>query len=168
MPAFITRPIELLLFASRWLLVFFYLALVVALAVLLVKTSQHTVEMLLHVWAQSETQVILDVLGLVDLTLTASLVVIVIFSGYENFVSRVDADAHKSWPEWLGKIDFAGLKLKLVSAIVAIAAIHLLRHYLEVGDASASELKWHAMILLVFVLTGVLLAVGDRIGEKPH
>ena len=168
MSSFVVQGFERILFASRWLLVFFYLGLVVALVALLVKAGQHVTEMALHIWALTETQVTLDVLGLVDLTLTASLIVIVIFSGYENFVSRVDAHAHKSWPEWLGQIDFAGLKLKLVSAIVAIAAIHLLRHYLEVGDASAADLKWHAMILLVFVITGVLLAIGDKIGEKPH
>ena len=168
MPAMITRVLEKLLFASRWLLVLFYFGLVAALCVMLVKAGQHVTEMVLHVWTNSETQVILDVLGLVDLTLSASLVVLVIFSGYENFVNRVDPDAHKSWPEWLGQIDFAGLKLKLVSTIVVIAAIHLLRHYLEVGDASAGDLKWHALIVLVFGVLGVLLAVGDKIGDKPH
>lgn len=168
MPAIVLRTLEKLLFASRWLLILFYFALVVALGVLLLKAGHHTAEMVLHAWEKSETQAILDVLGLVDLTLVASLVVIVIFSGYENFVSRVDPDAHKSWPEWLSQIDFAGLKLKLVSAIVAISAIHLLRHYLEVGDASAADLKWHALILIVFAVTGVLLAIGDKIGEKPH
>lgn len=168
MPAKITRVLEKLLFASRWLLVLFYFGLVAALGIMLVKAGQHVTEMVLHVWSNSETQVILDVLGLVDLTLSASLVVLVIFSGYENFVSRVDPETHKSWPEWLSQIDFAGLKLKLISAIVVIAAIHLLRRYLEVGDASAGDLKWHALIVLVFAAAGVLLALGDKIGEKPH
>ncbi len=168
MPAQITRVLEKLLFASRWLLVLFYFGLVAALGIMLVKAGQHVTEMVLHVWSNSETQVILDVLGLVDLTLSASLVVLVIFSGYENFVSRVDPETHKSWPEWLSQIDFAGLKLKLISAIVVIAAIHLLRRYLEVGDASAGDLKWHALIVLVFAAAGVLLALGDKIGEKPH
>lgn len=166
MPAIVRRALERMLFASRWLLVFFYAVLVVCVAALLVKAGQHAYEMVMHVLTASETQVILEVLGLVDLTLTASLIVIVIFSGYENFVSRVDPAEHQSWPEWMTQIDFAGLKLKLVSSIVAIAAIHLLRHYLEVGDASAADLKWHAMILLCFVVTGVLLAIGDKIGDK--
>ena len=159
---------ETVIFASRWLLVAFYLALIVCLCALVVKGGLHVWHLAADILTATETQVTLDVLALVDLTLTASLIVIVIFSGYENFVSRVDPGEHQTWPEWLSKIDFAGLKLKLVSAIVAIAAIHLLRHYLEVGDASAADLKWHAMILLAFVVTGVLLALGDRIGEKPH
>ena len=168
MPSAATKFLETALFASRWLMVFFYFTLIASLGVLVVKAGQHCVDMVLHMWTQTETEVILEVLGLVDLTLTGALVVIVIFSGYENFVSRVDSNEHKSWPEWLGKIDFAGLKLKLLSAIVAIAAIHLLRHYLEVGDASAADLKWHALILMVFVVTGLLLALGDKIGEKDH
>ena len=166
MPVIVRRALERMLFASRWLLVCFYAVLVLCVGVLLVKTGQHAYDMVLHVLTATETQVILEVLGLVDLTLTASLIVIVIFSGYENFVSRIDPAEHASWPEWMTQIDFAGLKLKLVSSIVAIAAIHLLRHYLEVGDASAADLKWHALILLCFVVTGVLLAVGDKIGDK--
>ena len=162
------RLIETLLFASRWVLVPFYAALCIGLGVLLIKAALHVEEMISHIWTQTETQAILGLLGLVDLTLTASLVVIVIFSGYENFVSRLDADTARPWPEWLGQIDFAGLKLKLLSAIVAIAAIQLLRFYLEVGFEDAKGLRWHALILIVFAVTGVLLALGDKIGEKPH
>ena len=114
----------------------------------------------------TETQVTLDVLALVDLTLTASLVVIVIFSGYENFVSRVDPERVEGWPEWMTQIDFSGLKLKLVSTVVAIAAIDLLRLFLEGGAASAGNLMWPMLALIAFALAGVLLALGDWIAGK--
>ena len=154
---------ETVIFASRWLLVAFYLALIVCLCALVVKGGLHVWHLAADILTATETQVTLDVLALVDLTLTASLVVIVIFSGYENFVSRVDAEQGKGWPEWMTRIDFSGLKLKLVSTVVAIAAIHVLRLFLEQGGAN---LLWPMLALLVFGLTGVLLALGDWIAGK--
>ena len=162
----IARLLETVLFASRWLLAPFYLALVGCLAAMLVKVGQHLQHLAADLLGASETQVTLDVLSLVDFTLTASLVVIVIFSGYENFVSRVDPEAHKSWPEWMTQIDFAGLKLKLLSTIVAIAAIHLLKQLLQGEVAQAHGLIWIALIVLALAATGVLLALGDRMAGK--
>ena len=162
----LARWLEGVLFASRWLLAPFYLALIACLVAMLVKVGQHVQHLAVDVLGASETQVTLDVLSLIDFTLTASLVVIVIFSGYENFVSRVDPDAHKSWPEWMTQIDFAGLKLKLVSTIVAIAAIHLLKQLLQGEVVEARHLIWVALILLAFAATGVLLALGDRMAGK--
>ena len=154
---------ETVIFASRWLLVAFYLALIVCLCALVAKGGLHVWHLAADILTATETQVTLDVLALVDLTLTASLVVIVILSGYENFVSRVDAEQGKGWPEWMTRIDFSGLKLKLVSTVVAIAAIHVLRLFLEQGGAN---LLWPMLALLVFGLTGVLLALGDWISGK--
>ena len=154
---------ETVIFASRWLLVIFYLALIVCLCALVVKGGLHVWHLAADILTASETQVTLDVLALVDLTLTASLVVIVIFSGYENFVSGIDPEQVKGWPEWMTRIDFSGLKLKLVSTVVAIAAIHVLRMFLEQGGAN---LLWPMLALLAFGLTGVLLALGDWISGK--
>ena len=117
----IERWIENLLFASRWLLAPLFMGLALSLVVLLVKAAQALWEIAIHVFSATESEVILHLLGLVDLTLTASLIVIVIFSGYENFVSRIDPGAHTDWPEWMAKIDFTGLKLKLLSSIIAIS-----------------------------------------------
>ena len=114
----LVRAIEKFLFASRWLLAPFFIALALGLAVLLVKMGQAFYEFALHAWSGTESDAILGILGLIDLTLTGSLIVIVIFSGYENFVSRIDAAEHADWPEWMAKIDFTGLKLKLLSSIV--------------------------------------------------
>jgi uncharacterized protein (TIGR00645 family) len=166
----IERTLEKFLFASRWLLAPFYVALVFALALLLVRTMQEAWHFLLLVPAAKEADVILAALALVDLTFTGSLIVIVIFSGYENFVSRIDEAEHKDWPEWMGKIDFSGLKLKLLSSIVAISAIQLLRAFMNVANVTDRELTWLVIIHVVFVVSGVVLALTDRIsGEaKAH
>ena len=110
---------------------------------------------------------ILGVLALIDLTFTGSLIVI-IFSGYENFVSRIDEAAHGDWPEWMAKIDFTGLKLKLMSSIVAISAIQVLKAFMNVKNMSDRDLTWYVIIHLVFVASGLLLAATDRISEGGH
>jgi uncharacterized protein (TIGR00645 family) len=158
----IERALEKFLFASRWLLAPFYVMLVIALVALLVKAGQETVHFMLHAWTATESQIILGVLALVDLTLTGSLIIIVIFSGYENFVSRIEADDHKDWPEWMGKIDFTGLKLKLVSSIVAISAIQVLKAFMNVGKVTDRELLWLVGIHMMFVVSGLLMALTDK------
>ena len=95
-----------------------------------------------HFLALSEEQVLLAALGVVDLTLSASLIVIVILSGYANFVARVDIEAHEDWPRWIAEIDFSELKLKLMASIVAITAIKLLEAFMDVGSVSDRDLAW--------------------------
>ncbi|MHB2166561.1 TIGR00645 family protein [Alsobacter sp. R-9] len=162
----IERTLEKFLFASRWLLAPFYVSLVVALALLLVKTMQEVWHFILHVGEQGEADVILAVLSLIDLTFTGSLIVIVIFSGYENFVSKIDENEHKDWPEWMGKIDFSGLKLKLLSSIVAISAIQLLKAFMNIKNTSDRDLQWLVIVHLVFVGSGVILALTDKISAE--
>lgn len=155
--------IETVLFNSRWLLAPFYLALVVVLAVLLAKMGQQLLHFILSAPKATESDVILEALSLIDLTLMGSLVIIVIFSGYENFVSKIDEADHKDWPEWMGKIDFSGLKLKLLSSIVAISAIKLLSAFMKVGSYSDRELIWSVGIHVVFVVSGLLMAWTDKL-----
>ncbi|SOR29044.1 conserved protein of unknown function [Methylorubrum extorquens] len=126
------RGFERFLFACRWLLAPFYAALTIALVVLLVRLLLELGHVVTHAFESTESQTILGVLALVDLTFTGSLLIIVIFSGYENFVSKFDHTDHKDWPTWMGTIDFSGLKLKLISSIVAISAIQLLKSFLDV------------------------------------
>jgi uncharacterized protein (TIGR00645 family) len=164
----IERYLEKFLFASRWLLAPFYMALVVSLAGLMIKAMQELYHFMTTAVAASESDVILGVLALIDLTLTGSLIVIVIFSGYENFVSKIDESAHQDWPEWMGKIDFTGLKLKLLSSIVAISAIQLLKSFMNVRNMSDRELMWLVLIHVVFVASGVLLAWTDKISDENH
>ncbi|HEX2136914.1 MAG TPA: TIGR00645 family protein [Microvirga sp.] len=164
----IERGLERFLFASRWLLAPFYVALVIALVGLLYKALQELAHFVLHAPEATESEVILGVLTLVDLTLTGSLVIIVIFSGYENFVSKIDAEEHKDWPDWMGKIDFTGLKLKLLSSIVAISAIQVLKAFMDLKSLSDRDLMWYAGVHLVFVTSGVFMALTDRIAEGGY
>jgi uncharacterized protein (TIGR00645 family) len=163
--------LENLLFSSRWLLAPFYFGLALALIVLLIKFLFELSHLGLMAFTSSESDVILGILTLVDLTLTGSLLIIVIFSGYENFVSKMDHSTHTDRPEWMGTIDFAALKLKMLSSIVAISAVQLLRQFMSLGVVTPErekELMWMVIIHVVFVVSSVLLALSDRIaGHEP-
>lgn len=163
LPRQIESMLENILFSSRWLLAPFYLGLALSLIVLLIKFLAELAHIAAHAFTATESEVILGVLALVDLALTGSLIIIVIFSGYENFVSRIDHGDHKDWPEWMGKIDFSGLKLKLLSSIVAISAIQLLKQFMTVGKVSDRDLMWLVIIHVVFVVSSVFLALSDRL-----
>jgi len=160
--------IEALLFSSRWLLAPFFFGLALSILILLIKFVQELAHITVVAFSATGTQLVADVLGLVDLTLTASLLIIVVFSGYENFVSRIDHTRHRDWPEWMGSIDFTGLKLKLLSSIVAISAVQVLRLFLALATTSDRDLQWSLAIHLVFVVSSVLLALSDRITGNSH
>ena len=164
----VEKIFETLIFASRWLLAPFYLGLAVSLVVLLIKFAGELLHIASHAFTSTESEVILGVLALVDLTLTGSLLIIVIFSGYENFVSKIDHSGHRDWPEWMGTIDFSGLKLKLLSSIVAISAIQLLKQFMSLKTVSDRDIFWLVIIHVVFVVSGVLLALSDRIAGHGH
>jgi uncharacterized protein (TIGR00645 family) len=154
------------LFASRWLMAPMYLGLVVALAMMSVIFVRELVYYAPQVLTLSPEKTILVVLTLIDLTLAANLLLIVMFSGYENFVSKFDFDAGTDRPDWMGKVDFSGLKMKLIASIVAISGIHLLKQFMEIGDPTAPAtddrtLMWLTVIHLTFVVSGVLMALMD-------
>jgi uncharacterized protein (TIGR00645 family) len=161
---------ERLLFGSRWILAPFYLGMVFALLGILVVFARELTAELTHILAFDAEQVILLALSLIDLSLTGNLMLIVIFAGYENFVSRIHVAEHEDRPTWMGTVDFSGLKIKLVASIVAISAIALLRAFLPLGDPEAhidvSRLRWMVIIHLTFVASGVLLTVMDWISSK--
>ncbi|MDZ4841838.1 MAG: TIGR00645 family protein [Hyphomicrobium aestuarii] len=164
---------ERAIFASRWLLAPIYLGLAVGLLALVIVFMKELFHLVTHLFTSTEIDVILAVLALVDIAMTGSLLIIVIFSGYENFVSKIDHSGHVDWPEWMGTIDFAALKLKLLSSIVAISAIQLLKEFMSIKqltDADERKLFWLAVIHMVFVGSSVLLALSDRIAEggKGH
>ena len=160
--------LEAVVIGSRWALAPFFLTLVVSLLVLLLKAGQHVAHLVEGALTSTETSAVLDVLGLVDITFVASLVVLVIFSSYENFVSRIDAGGHDHWPQWMTTIDFSGLKLKLMSSLVAISAILTLRVYVDLENETERTLAWSVGIHLAFVVGTVLLALSDRIaGHAP-
>jgi uncharacterized protein (TIGR00645 family) len=157
------RGFENVLFNSRWLMAPFYVGLVVALAVLFLKFVRMLAEFILHAPGAKSSETILDALSLIDVTLVGNLILIVVFSGYENFVSRIDTSGHPSWPVWITRIDFAGLKQKLLASIVAISAIHVLEAFLNIDAAfDATKMTWLVAVHLVFVISALLLALSDR------
>lgn len=160
------RFLERALFASRWLMAPFYVGLVIALAVLLVVFVQDIIIELPGVVTLDEAQVILWVLTLIDLSLASNLIIMVIFAGYENFVSKMDIAGHPDRPTWMGQIDFSAMKLKLVASIVAISAIHLLKAFMSIETYPREQLIFLIAIHLTFVISGVLLALMDFIAEK--
>ena len=160
------RSVEQTIFASRWLLVPFYLGLVVSLIVLLIKFGQKMVTLVFATLISGSSNVITNVLSLIDLSLLANLLLIVMFSGYENFVSRFELDDQKYKPAWMGHVDFGELKLKLLSSIIAISAVHLLETFVNIDEASDREIEWSIGIQITFVLTGLLLALMNHISGK--
>jgi uncharacterized protein (TIGR00645 family) len=168
---FLEDVLERGLFASRWLMAPFYVGLLAALAALIVVFFQELAHEIPHLWSTTDPMTaedaILLALALIDLSLAGNLVLIVIFSGYENFVSKIDVGDHEDRPEWMGTVDFSGLKLKLIASIVAISGIALLKAFLELGDSKEfgvveeKKLMWQVIVHLTFVASGVLLAFMD-------
>ena len=159
---------ERVLFGSRFLLTPLYLILAVSLLALLAKSGLHAYELVIHLSQLSDETVLLSVLGIVDMTLSASLVVIVFISGYTNFVSPVEMRPDDGRPHWIAEIDFGELKLKLMASIVAISAIKVLEGFMDIARESDRELAWLVGIHLTFVVSAVLLAVADRLGHRTR
>jgi uncharacterized protein (TIGR00645 family) len=164
--------IESIILASRWLLVVFYLGLGLALAVYAVSFGKKLYEFVTQVFVLGDTDTILKMLGLIDAALVASLVVMVIISGYENFVGRFDTE-HEGEVHWLGTIDVGSLKVKVASTIVAISSIHLLQVFLNSATYTTTQLMWLTIMHMAFVASALLLAYIDRLsakkkGDKPE
>jgi uncharacterized protein (TIGR00645 family) len=161
----IERPFERMIFMSRWLMVPFYLGLIAVLGALMVKFTQEVYHLVPRVLELTDNELILLTLSLIDLTLAASLVLMMIFAGYENFVSKLDVGGEDR-PAWMGTLDFSGLKLKLIASIVAISGIHLLKEFMNMQHADKTNLMWLVITHMAFVVSGVLLALMDYLTER--
>ncbi len=158
--------LEAFLFKSRWLLLPFLLGLIVAIVVLLLKFLGLLVAMVAGVLAGGSDEILLDVLTLLDTTLIAILLVIVVLSGYENFVSRMtELTEHEDRPAWMQGIGFSDLKIKMIGAMVAISAVELLKAFINIEAQSTETLGWRVGIHLTFVASGVLFALSDRLSK---
>ena len=162
----IKTSFERLLFASRWLLAPFYVALVFALLALVAKVGVRVFDLVTNLVGLNEEGVLLAALGIVDLTLSALLIVIVILSGYINFVSRIDIEAHAGWPRWMADVDLGELILKLMASIVAISAVKLLEAYMDVDRTSDHNLEWQTGVFGVFVVSAVLIAHANGVRRR--
>ena len=156
------HAVEYVILASRWLLVVFYLGLTAALGLYAISFIRKLWEYFSHVMDLEETEAILKILSLIDASLVASLVVMVIISGYENFVSKFD-NAEGGELSFLGKIDASSLKIKVASTIVAISSIHLLQIFLNADKYTESKIMWLTIVHMAFVLSALLLAYIDRV-----
>lgn len=157
-----------LMLASRWLMAPFYLFLVIGLMVLVYVAGVHLWHIVTHVTELDESQVTVQLLQLVDLSLLASLIVIVVVSGFENYLTPIAKDENSTWPVWMSQIDFAALKLKLIASITAIASIQVLEIFINVETSKDRDIMWSIAVLLTFVFTGLILALTDYWSEKGH
>lgn len=165
----VERALELWLFRSRWLMAPFYVGLILALVVLLWVFAAETWHEVSDLANMSEARAVTMALSLIDLSLAGNLVIIVIFSGYENFVSRIETEDHAERPDWMGSIDYSGLKMKLMASIVAISAVAVLRAFMQMAEAEAvptTKLAWLVGIHLAFVVSALLLALMDFVVSR--
>ena len=166
------KLLEFSLFKSRWLLAPFYVGLVFSLVMLVIAFVQELMHALMGVLHATPEQIILATLSLIDLSLAANLVVIVIFSGYENFISKIDTGDSEDRPSWMGTLDFSGLKMKLIGSIVAISAISLLRAFMSLTEQDIpldeARVRWLVLLHLTFIVSGVLFAAMDWIAARSE
>ena len=166
-PTRVEAVIERALFGSRWLLAPLYLGLAVGMLLLLAKFVLSAVDLVMHGLVGSEDHLIVGVLGLIDICLVANLVLMVMVSGYDEFVSRLGLDAHRDRPVWMEGVGFKELKLKLMTSIVAISAIHVLEDFMNAPSLADRDLAWRGGLHLLFIVSAVLLALMDRISHVP-
>ncbi len=164
---FLEDFLERLIFASRWLLAPIYIVLCLSLLFITVKVLQETVNYLPVMLVQDVKGIMLFVLHIVDLVLVGNLVLMIIFAGYENFVSKIHvAEESEDRPTWMGTVDFSELKLKLVASIVTISGINLLAAFMDLSQISDREIFWMVVVHIIFIFSGVLLALMDFVTSK--
>ncbi len=162
----VEKSFERLMYAARWILAPIYLGLSLALIALGIKFFQEVFHLLPHILEVSEADMILVVLSLIDIALVGGLLVMIMFSGYENFVSRIELDANDEKLSWLGTLDTNSLKNKVAAAIVAISSIHLLKIFMKAEAVSNDKLMWFVILHLTFVISAVAMGVLDKVTKK--
>ena len=163
----IENTLESSMFASRWFMAPVYVVLSLSLAIIMLKVVQEFTHNISAFYGMDIRNLLLFVLHIIDMALIGNLVLMILFAGYENFVSKIGAaEGSEDKPSWMGKVDFSGLKLKLISSIVAISGINLLEAFMSLKDHTDREIKWQIIIHIVFIASGVLLALMDWIASK--
>ncbi|WKE65943.1 TIGR00645 family protein [Gallaecimonas kandeliae] len=160
------RALEKLMYSSRWLLAPIYMGLSLVLLALAVKFFQEIIHLAPSMLEMTETNLILAILTLIDVALVGGLIVMVMLSGYENFVSQLDLSEGSEKLGWLGKMDSGSLKTKVSASIVAISAIHLLKVFMNAKDIDDNKLMWYCLIHLTFVVSAFGMGVLDKISQK--
>ncbi|HLD68995.1 MAG TPA: TIGR00645 family protein [Pseudomonas sp.] len=157
-----------LMYTSRWLLAPLYIGLSLGLLLLGLKFFQEIIHVLPHVFERSESELVLVILSLIDMSLVGGLLVMVMFSGYENFVARLNIDEGTEKLDWLGTMDAASLKMKVASSIVAISSIHLLRVFMDAQNIETEYLLWYVIIHMTFVVSAFIMGYLDKLTKHDH
>jgi uncharacterized protein (TIGR00645 family) len=157
------KLVERLIYASRWLMAPIYLGLSLVLLALGLKFFQEVFYLLPRIFSMKEVDLILITLSLIDISLVGGLIVMVMFSGYENFVSRLDIKDDDEKLNWLGKVDSASLKNKVAASIVAISSIHLLKIFMDTRNIPNDKIMWYLLIHITFVLSAFMMGYLDKI-----
>jgi len=160
--------LEVMMFNSRWLLAPFYVGLVLAIALLLVTFVKEFIHFVPIALNGAESDVIIGILTLIDVVMIANLLIIIIFAGYENFVSKIETHDNEDRPSWMGHVGFADLKMKLIGSIVAISGIELLKAFMHVETLTDSQLAWKVGLHMTFVVSGVMFALMDKLAGGKH
>ncbi len=160
------RIIENTMYASRWLLAPIYLGLSLAVLLLGIKFFQEAIHTFPLIFSLKESELVLVTLSLVDMALVGGLLVMVMLSGYENFVSAIDLEEGQEKLSWLGKLDAGSLKQKVAASIVAISSIHLLKAFMAAQDIANDKLMWYVIIHLTFVLSALGMAYVDKMNKQ--
>lgn len=161
----IERIAEKFLYASRWLLAPIYLGLSFGLLLLSLKFFQEVFHILPLIFSTKEADLVLIILSLIDLSLVGGLLVMIMLSGYENFVSTIDLDEGEEKLSWLGKMDAGSLKQKVAASIVAISSIHLLKAFMNAESIDNDKLMWYVIIHMTFVLSAIGMAYVDSMNR---
>jgi uncharacterized protein (TIGR00645 family) len=169
------RPLPQLIFSSRWLQLPLYLGLIVAQGVYVILFLKELWHLVLHSFEFSEQQIMLVVLGLIDVVMISNLLIMVIVGGYETFVSRLELERHPDQPEWLSHVNASVLKIKLAMAIIGISSIHLLRTFIEAGALGSGKtgytetgVMWQTIIHGLFILSAIGIAFVDWLGQQGY
>ena len=169
------RPLPLLIFGSRWLQLPLYVGLIVAQCVYVFLFLKELYHLVVHAWEFTEQQIMLVVLGLIDVVMISNLLIMVIVGGYETFVSRLGLQGHPDQPEWLSHVNAGVLKVKLAMAIIGISSIHLLRTFIEAGSIGQENARvtdqavlWQTVIHMVFIVSALGIAWVDRMTQLRH
>lgn len=162
------HKLELLMFNSRWLLAPFYLGLILGIFILLIKFAKEFIGLASRTFTADGNEIIIGILTLIDVVMIANLLIIIIFAGYENFVSKINTGESEDRPSWMGHVGFADLKMKLIGSIVAISGIELLKAFMHVELYTSEQLAWKVGIHMTFVVSGLLFALTDKLGGKHN
>ena len=162
--SFVERSVERMILASRWLLLPFYLGLAICIGILVIRFAQKMQKLIMYSLFSEGNEVVTNILSLIDLSLIANLLLVVMFSSYENFVARFEVGGRTYKPSWLGRVGFGELKLTLIMSINAISAVYLLDIFINIDQTSDIELQWSVIIQIVLIFTGVMMAIVQRLG----